>query len=1327
MKYFFHQDKVLAADLRKELITQAKKELREKTIKIDEMSTKMELICFNAGAVNEYIPKGMDTLITTKNIVLDQKLSPKHLADVDKAIKNCESEVIGYVFSNIQTKKIENYLDLTFDLKRDFTFDPYICTHFSDTELLDYLVMFLNQTEEDKVPRKVEVYENLSKSPWKTFFEGTELLKVDCVIRQPVVLDKCFFSEIRLNIMKNNIPNVQELPFGKLKSVMGNFNKSRGLRGETLRSKTSLFFTWKNIDGIKLSATQGKSFLGVSYKGEMIASSSFMSKGLSSQFIHFKDIDFFRLKVGNRAMDIKPEDIRKIEVNLEVQQTILTIGVGKDENHISRVASIVLHKGDVTTTIHKIIPFNRGESNFENFQVYFGSRFAELEKSRHLLQDKQELNYLKECNIASGDLLSHLVLSSMKMLDVLPIEQSCIGFSPDDIKNPTRMKENLVEWFNELKTLFSNILDLSKTPNFTEHNFNRRTKSIREFQEFLSVSQVTGESLHHIIEELDDITIYMDDFFKLNIYNQYQDDLEVDSSPQDQEEEELADLTETDTLNIDDDTKNFIGENFSFFLKRNNIQDTLVKVERMLFYFEQIKPFIQNEDYHPDVVVYSSHKSVTKNYQHASYPAFSLTDVIPPKLLLSKNETEDLRFVRFMRSFTEKVYTKAKELNKSFHHQYKHTLAELTFLMNERLDLMKEELNFLESPEHKEEAYQKLFEKITALYQKHLAEKKSSIEELLKEQEEVQQKFSENFTLLKELTGEDLTEETLSDFLETIPQRLEKRRRDIMAELNKKKPDISKVLTAHSKFFQALHQYFVKVLGYANLFQKALFIRQKQRMYQEVQKQVPALFKLPEDKLKQQILKLKKYKYDAKAEKVILGEVTQQSRKMKETIIQLKSVSGQGLFQAKDKEKGSLTEYINYFSEDMGILKTRIKKIQPIHQQLSGFENGVFKKLEEHISNKVSALKYNLLLKICSKILKNPDCKEEIESLLTSSEAMPSQIKEELADLRTQMGDALEKFKRATSPAQLDQVADFSKLTQKAEKREKINEVAKDLVNFKQGLDAIKEEIKGENNDLDYMISQEDNLEKVAMSKALPSTRVLIKTQYIPMIERELEMLSRGNDYLGEVVSKGQKLIGSLNNTYFRKRYGFQQFTSGVFCMDNSRGAKDHTEKNINSALLLLGDRYSAACAVVKGQVNKIGFRKLTVMGTKGIKDIIASSWSGNVEESFIYLSAGLSILEVIQLCEFKEKLIKEKPLAGKSVNSLVLVYIGEIKYSEILEKKDLLTRYHKAIIGNIFINVDGVTVFNNRQSIYEACVGETFGMSNDPKSQQIAENFMMG
>ena len=222
-------------------------------------------------------------------------------------------------------------------------------------------------------------------------------------------------------------------------------------------------------------------------------------------------------------------------------------------------------------------------------------------------------------------------------------------------------------------------------------------------------------------------------------------------------------------------------------------------------------------------------------------------------------------------------------------------------------------------------------------------------------------------------------------------------------------------------------------------------------------------------------------------------------------------------------------------------------------------------------------------------------------------------------------------------------------------------------------------------------------------------------------------MLSRGNDYLGAVVSNGQKLIGCLNSTYFRKRYGFQQFTSGVFCMDNSRGAKGHTEKNINSAILLLGERYSSSCAVVKGVVNKIGFRKLTVMGTKGIKDIVSSNWSGNVEESFIYLPAGLSMREVIQLCEFKETLIKEKPLTGKSVNSLILVYIGEIKYSEILAKPELLKRYHKAIISNIVINVDGVTVFNNRQSIYEACVRETFGMSNDPKSQQIAENFMIG
>lgn len=1327
MKYFFHQDKVLSSDLRKELITQAKKDLKEKTIKLDEMSTKMELICFNAGVVNEYIPKGMDTLITTKSVVLDQKISPTLLTNLSKAVETSETEIIGYVFSNIQVKNVEKYLDLIFDLNRNFTFDPYICTHVSDTELLDYLVGFLNETKKDKIPRKIEVFENLSKAPWDTFTDGSKLLQVDCTVRQPVVLDKCFFSEIALIIKKNNIPNVQTLPFGKLKSVMGNFNKTRGQRGEPIRSKTSLFFSWKNIDAFKLGATQGKGFLGISYKGEMIASSSFLSKGLSGQFIKVQDIDFFRFKVGKRALDIKPEDIRKIEVNLEVQQTILTIGVGKEEAHISRVASVVLHKGESSATIHKVIPFNRGESNFETFQVYFGSRFAEFEKARQLLKDKQELEYLKECNIASGDLLAHLVLSSMKMLDVFPLEQSCIGFSPDDIKNPVRMKEYLQEWFDELQTLLTSILDLSKTPNFTEHNFKRRTKHIKIFLEFSSLSQVTTEPLHHMIRELEEITIYMDDFFKLNIYNQYQDDLEVESSSQDQSEEELVDLTETDSLNLDTETRSFIGENFSFFLKRNSVQDALVKAERMLFYFEQIKPFVQNEGYHPDVVIYSSSQSVTRNYQHGSYPAFSLTDVIPSRLLASQNETDDLRFVRFMRSFTEKVYEKAEELKKSFHHQYKHTLAELSFLTAERLDVMKEELAFLESPENKEEAYKRLLEKITALYQKHLEDKKESIIELKAEKEEVQQKYDEYFITLKELTGEEIAEEDLSSYLAGIPDQLEKQRVQIMGALNKKKPEISQILIAYGKFFQAVQKYYIKVLGYANLFQKALFIRQKQRMVEELRAQLPMLYNLTEAQLKAQVIKLKKVKVDASAEKKILGDVTQQSQKMKEALIRLKEISGQGLFHAQGKDKAQLSHHIKYFSNHMGELTSRIESIQPLHQTLSGFENGIFKNLEQYIGNKITVQKNSLLLKICIKLFKTPDRKDEIEALLESSEEVPTQIKEELADLRTQMTDAFEKFKVETHADRIAQVGDFSGLIAKSKKREKINNVAKNLINFKQGLEGLREEIAGEESDLEYMISQEDNLEKVAMSKALPSTRVLIKTQYIPMMERELEMLTRGDNYLGAVVSNGQKLIKTMNGTYFRKRYGFQQFTSGLFCMDNSRGAKGHTEKNINGAVLLLGDRYEKACAIVKGQVPNVGFRKAVVMGKSGVEDIISSCWSGGVAESFIYLPSGLSFVEVLQLCEFKDKLTKEKPLKGKSNNSLILVYIGEINEGEINEKPEFLKRYHAAIISNIFINVDGVTVFNNRQSIYEACIGETFGMSNDPKSQQIAENFLMG
>ena len=62
---------------------------------------------------------------------------------------------------------------------------------------------------------------------------------------------------------------------------------------------------------------------------------------------------------------------KSIEINLDTQQLILTQGILEDEFHIARFNRVKLHKGDQSVLIHKIVPFDKGSSDFEKIQTYF--------------------------------------------------------------------------------------------------------------------------------------------------------------------------------------------------------------------------------------------------------------------------------------------------------------------------------------------------------------------------------------------------------------------------------------------------------------------------------------------------------------------------------------------------------------------------------------------------------------------------------------------------------------------------------------------------------------------------------------------------------------------------------------------------------------------------------------------------------------------------------------------------------------------------------------------------------------------------------------------
>ena len=223
---------------------------------------------------------------------------------------------------------------------------------------------------------------------------------------------------------------------------------------------------------------------------------------------------------------------------------------------------------------------------------------------------------------------------------------------------------------------------------------------------------------------------------------------------------------------MDEKTRDFIGENYTFFKKRDQVYEALLKIEKMNFYQSHIRKYIEDKKFNPEMVVYNTKNNQAKNYQYASFPALALVNVLDPEILSSDSQVDELEFVQFMRQFTEKVYKKAQELNQTFHHQYKHTLSELTLYAMEKLDLLNEEIAFLENPDNREKAYTHLLDKIKGIYNKQLENKIESIENLKKEMEEVKAQHDQNKADLEKLLKQKIPESELQSVLTTMPNRL---------------------------------------------------------------------------------------------------------------------------------------------------------------------------------------------------------------------------------------------------------------------------------------------------------------------------------------------------------------------------------------------------------------------------------------------------------------------------------------------------------------------------------------------------------------------------
>jgi len=1339
MKHFFQVQNKLDAFATQRLMKQAKEELAKKPLRPDQFRTKTELVCINSTNIAEYVPPGMEQYLLAKNIPVESNLPADFLKQVQKLVDESSGHVTAYIFGNIQAKEVNNYLGLAFDLQRDYDFESLVITHLSDQDLAFYLRQFLDAPGEQKPPAegeppkaapgngvKIEVFEGNAADPWTTLNKPEDLNRLQVGARRPGILAKPFFSDIRLKVKINQVDQIQELPIGKLRSALGLFNKKVDPSGLVHRAKASLFLKWKDIEGFKLSSAQdAKSLAGVSLGGEFIPLGQFVLKNVGSKYLKPEEVDFFRMRIGNEMIDLSPAEITEMEVNIETQQVIFTRGVGKTEFHIARFHRLKLYKAGRVAEVNKCIAFNRGDSNFDKIERYLGSRFAELEMARIIRQSQVELDFLGQKNVYAGDLASQLVLSSMRMLNILPLDAPCLGFGPSDINNFMGLKQGFLEKAKELKTLFERILDLSQSPNFSENDFLRLTKRIRFFLGLDDPLKIAAEQMDDLLVELELLTQYMDDFFKLNLYNRFQDNLEVDRMSHLEEEvtEELD--TNPEEFKLDEDAKEFISENYTFFKKRELVISAITKVEQMRFFLGHIQKNAEKGDKEADLVVFSSRNSLVEHFKKTAYPAFALTDVLNREIFNLGTEEERLLFIQFMRGFTRKVFQKAQEVNQTFHHQYKHTLAELSFLAGEKKEHLLAELALLEDPAHKEKAYQKLLVKLTQVYQGQLKDREDRITALREEEKTVETDLRQRLQELGKILKEEFPFEERDAKLTQMPHRVEALKGEVEEAHKKRRARIIHSFNPFVKFQTLVVGYYQKVLSYVGLFQKALYITKREALIKELKAHAKKMLSQPAEELENQMAQWRHDAPDTQSGEKASQEVQRLGNAIKTELAVLQGQSPKGMFQDPNKANGPLTPYLEYYQVEAAKLEGMSQILATQYQTLNRLEQELFEAQTQVVDARLAQEKRKYLLRLGQIRLESPNPEEDLLKFLDASHQVPQEIRKELNEFRGKVQEAAKNYNEICTPELMAGNKDFAAMLARSKRRDQINEISKEAVNLNQGLHALGPEIQNEIKDLDYLKAQEANLEQVAMSKALPSTRILLKTQYIPLVEREQTMLQKADQFLSEIMGKGRDLKESFVDCFFRKRFSFPQFMRGSFCIDAKGGMKSNTVKNINAALMLLGEKWANGCSPAAKYEDKFFLKKLEITGPEAIEKRIHEIWTGGIEENLICLPPTLTLEQVLTLTDAKESLCKEIKVAGMSRHSIVLLYAGEINWPMIQQNKQMLERYHTAIMSNIFVDIDGVNIFNNRQSIYDGVVLATFGAGIDNLSRQIGHRFL--
>ncbi|MBT6500570.1 MAG: hypothetical protein HOK67_11760, partial [Deltaproteobacteria bacterium] len=213
----------------------------------NEMSTQQLLLCINASASNHYIPTGMESLITTHIIPLNQNIDKHVHSSIKELLLETTNDLLGYLLENIQTKEIHQYFDLIFNLENRYQFDPLLVAHFSYDELVDYLQDFLKASVVDDIDRSVEIFDDRQPKSWKTLTKLADLESVDTSIKIPAIIERPFFSDIHFNITKQGRATLIKSTFGQLKSVQPYFSKTKAPTGELFSAKNKVFLKWRDI------------------------------------------------------------------------------------------------------------------------------------------------------------------------------------------------------------------------------------------------------------------------------------------------------------------------------------------------------------------------------------------------------------------------------------------------------------------------------------------------------------------------------------------------------------------------------------------------------------------------------------------------------------------------------------------------------------------------------------------------------------------------------------------------------------------------------------------------------------------------------------------------------------------------------------------------------------------------------------------------------------------------------------------------------------------------------------------------------------------------